>query len=236
MSMSSIYRPFILVLNSRKHILEMLEDRGFNVDKYKNFTEDEISSTLKSHNAGKYETKAEVGPLDLLVSKDRREGEEGDKKEKIYIKYRLDDKFKKTENLESQINEIYSNSLTKHDTLIIMNIARVINKPNVKDKTDDEFVKSFYLTKGYFIQIYGLENFLFNVSHHVYVPKHKTLTKKELVEVAKRNNITVLRNFPLIKRSDPQAKYIGLKPKQVCEIWKKNKTSGESKEYRICVN
>ena len=117
-----------------------------------------------------------------------------------------------------------------------MNIARVINKPNVKDKTDDEFVKSFYLTKGYFIQIYGLENFLFNVSRHVYVPKHKTLTKKELVEVAKRNNITVLRNFPLIKRSDPQAKYIGLKPKQVCEILKKNKTSGESKEYRICVN
>jgi DNA-directed RNA polymerase subunit H (RpoH/RPB5) len=236
MSMSSIYKPFILVLRSRKYVLEMLKDRGYDTEKYENFTSDEICSMIKSHNAGKYETKAEVGPLDLLLTKNRRDGEEGDKRENIYIKYRLDDKFKKTENLESQISEIYATSLTKNDTLIIMNIARVINKPNIKDKTDDEFVKSFYLTKGYFIQLYGLENFLINISHHKYVSKHRILTKKELVDVAKKNNITNLRNFPLIKRNDPQAKYIGLKPKQVCGIMKKNKTSGESEEYRICVN
>lgn len=231
-STSQIFKPFKLIVKSRKNLLLMLQNRGYNVDKFLNFTENEITSMLKSHNNGKYETKSEIGPLDILLEKTN----ESAKKEKIYVKYRLDDKFKTTENLKFQINEIYANILDKNDTLIILNIARIVSKPGVKDKTDDEFVKSYYLTKGYYMQIFGLENFIFNVSNHSSVPKHIALNKNETIEMAKKYNITNLRNLPLIKRSEPQAKYIGLKPKQVCKILKKNKTSGETTEFRICTN
>jgi len=230
-STSQIFKPFRLIVKSRKNLLLMLKDRGYNVDDYLEFTETEITSMLKSHNAGKFETKSEIGPLDIVLEK-TVDG----KKEKIYVKYRLDDKFKTTENLKFQINEIYNNNLSKDDTLIILNIARIVSKPGVKDKTDDEFVKSYYLTKGYYIQIFGLENFIFNVSNHSSVPKHIALNKSQTIEMAKQYNITNLRNLPLIKRSEPQAKYIGLKPKQVCKILKKNKTSGETPEFRICTN
>ena len=41
-------------------------------------------------------------------------------------------------------------------------------------------------------------------------------------------------NLPTIKRDDPQAKYLGLKPKQVCELLVDNVTSGITKKYRLC--
>ena len=54
--------------------------------------------------------------------------------------------------------------------------------------------------------------------------------------MAKQFNINNLRNLPIIKRNEPQAKYIGLRPKQVCKIMKKNVTSGETIEFRLCAN
>jgi DNA-directed RNA polymerase subunit H (RpoH/RPB5) len=232
-SVAQVFKSFKLIHRSREHILDMLKFRGYNVDKFENYTDKEIISMIKSHTAGKFETKFDVGPLDLLLTKKK---EDGNEKEKIYVKYRLDDKFKTTENLKAQINDIYSYILDPDDTLIILNVCRILPKPNTKDKTDDEFVKSFYLTKGYFIQIFGLENFLFNPNRNTAVPEHRVLTKAELIEVVKQYNITNLRNLPLIKRSEAQAKYIGLRPKQVCKIIQKNKTSGVSYAYRICTN
>ena len=41
-------------------------------------------------------------------------------------------------------------------------------------------------------------------------------------------------NLPTIKRDDPQSKYIGLKPKQVCEILSPNVSSGITKKYKVC--
>ena len=88
---------------------------------------------------------------------------------------------------------------------------------------------------NYFVQLFGLENFLFNVSRHQLVPKHRILSKQETHDLLSLYNCT-LKNLPTIKRDDPQAKYIGLKPKQVCEISMNNVTSGITKKYRYCVN
>ena len=105
----------------------------------------------------------------------------------------------------------------------------------VKDKLDEEFVNHLYITKNYFVQIFGLENFLFNVSRHQLVPKHRILSKTETQNLLNLYNCNI-KNLPTIKRDDAQAKYIGLKPKQVCEIIVNNVTSGITKKYRLCVN
>ena len=44
MSSSQIFKLYQLVYKSRKHLLEMLEDRGFNVSDLKNYTEEEIKN------------------------------------------------------------------------------------------------------------------------------------------------------------------------------------------------
>jgi DNA-directed RNA polymerase subunit H (RpoH/RPB5) len=229
MSSSQIFKLYQYVYTSRKHILEMLEDRGFSTEDLQSYTEDEIKVMLNSHRQGKFENKSDQGPLDILLEK-----RTGSDIEKIYVKYRLDDKFKRTTNLQTQIAEIFENILTPRDTLIILNIGRVLLKSGVKDKPDEDFVNHLYINKGYFVQLFGLENFLFNASRHVFVPKHRILSRSELQEVLAKYNCTV-KNIPTIKRDDPQAKYIGLRPKQVCEITPANITSGATVRYRMCV-
>lgn len=229
MSSSQIYKLYQLVFNSRKHILEMLEDRGFDTSDLKNYTEDEIKIMLNQHNINKFGILSEKGPLDILLEK--HPGTPNS--EKIYVKYRLEERFKSTTSLTTQINEIFENVLTTKDTLIILNIGRVLIKIGVKDKVDEEYVNHLYITKNYFVQLFGLENFLFNVSRHQLVPKHRVLSKQETTEMLTNFNCNI-KNIPTMKRDDPQAKYIGLRPKQVCEIKVNNMTSGITTKYRLC--
>lgn len=231
MTSSQIFKISQLVYNSRVHILEMLEDRGYDITALKDYTEDEIKIMLDGQNTGKFGILAEKGPLDILLEKHSG----GASAEKIYVKYRLEDRFKSTTSLNNQIQEIFETLLTTKDTLIILNISRVLMKIGVKDKVDEEYVNHLYITKNYFVQLFGLENFLFNVSRHVQVPNHRILSKQETQDLLAEYNCT-LKNLPSIKRDDPQAKYIGLKPRQVCEISFSNITSGITKKYRYCVN
>ena len=232
MTSTQIFKIYQYVFNSRKHLLEMLEDRGYNVDHLKGYTEDEIKTMLNEHNNGKFGILPDIGPLDIMLEKTNTISGNSEK-EKIYVKYRLDSKFKGTTSLNLQINEIYDKILTIKDTLIILNISRVLMKVGVKDKSDEE--QHLFITKNYFVQLYGLENFLFNVSRHQFVPKHRILSKQETIDFLAKFNIT-LKNIPTIKRDDPQAKYIGLRPKQICEITAENITSGTTKRYRVCAN
>jgi len=231
MSSSQIFKLYQLVYKSRKHLLEMLEDRGFDTSDLQNYTEEEMKIMLHEHNIGKFESIADKGPLDIILEKHAGTSNA----EKIYVKYRLDDKFKGTTTLTNQINEIFENELATKDTLIILNISRIIMKIGVKDKVDEDFVNHLYITKNYFVQIFGLENFLFNVSRHQLVPKHRILSKTETQNLLSLYNCSI-KNLPTIKRDDAQAKYIGLKPRQVCEIIVNNITSGITKKYRLCVN
>ena len=232
MTSTQIFKLYQYVYNSRKHLLEMLEDRGYNIDHLKGYTENEIKIMLNEQNNGKFGTLPDVGPLDILLEKTNTISGNSEK-EKIYVKYRLDPKFKGTTSLNAQINEIYEKIITIKDTLIILNIGKVAMKVGVKDKSDEE--QHLFITKNYFVQLYGLENFLINVSHHQFVPKHRILSKQETIEFLAKFN-TTLKNIPTIKRDDPQAKYIGLRPKQICEITAENITSGITHRYRICSN
>ena len=250
MEYTQIFKLYQYVFQSRKHIIEMLEDRGYDVDHLKNYTAEEIKVMLNAHRIGKFESISDIGPLDIYLEKKATDSGKskdvddvsikgkttgGQGVEKIYIKYRLDSKFKGTTSLHTQITDIFDQHLTTKDTLIILNISRVLMKAGIKDKIDEDFVNKFFIVKNYFIQIFGLENFLFNVSRHSFVPKHRILSKQETQELMTHFNCSVT-NIPTIKRDDAQAKYIGLRPKQICEIKVENVSSGVTTRYRHCVN
>jgi len=229
--MTEPFKSYTNVLESRRHLLEMLEDRGYNVEHLKNFTQDDIKEIMLNHITGKFTTIPEIGPLDIFLEKNIGMSNV----EKVYVKYRLDMKFKGTASLVTQINDIYDKILTPKDTLIILNVQRVLMKIGVKDKVDEQFVNDFYIRKNYFVQIFGLENFKFNVSRHQFVPKHTILSKQEAQDVLTKFNCTN-KNIPTIKRDDAQAKYIGLRLKQICQIDVDNVSSGSTEKYRLCVN
>ena len=233
--MSEIIKSYTQVLNSRKHLLEMIEDRGYNVDHLKNFTEDEIKEMMLNQITGKFIALSDIGPLDIFLEKSIDNKSKTETTEKIYVKYRMDSKFKGTASLTSQILEIYEKHLSTKDTLIVLNLGHIIMKIGVKDKVDEEYVNDLFIKKNYFVQVFGLENFKFNVSKHQFVPKHIILSKQEAQEVIKKYDC-VYSNIPTIKRDDVQAKYLGLRPKQICKIIVENVSSGVTEKYRYCVH
>ena len=218
-----------LVFNSRKYILEMLSDRGFDVKPLSNYTETEIITLLEKHSQASHLTISALSNLDIKLKHTKNNSQ-------IIVKYRLDNKFKNTDSLKKQISSIFEeNKLNKEtDCLIILNIARVINKPGVKDDPIQNLVNFFYLKKIY-VQIFGLENFMFNIYKHIFVPKHVILSKQEGKDVLDKYYIT-LENLPKIKREDAIAKYIGLRPNDVVKISSFNATTGSGISYRVCIS
>lgn len=216
-----------LIYKSRHNILNMLKTRGFNTKEYENYTQDELILLLEKHQQGKFQNSLELSPLDIKLSdtNDRT----------IIVKYRLDEKFKKTELLLKHINDIFETYELNKDTdsVIIMNINRILIKPGTKDDPVQGFVNLCYLGKM-FVQIYGLENFMFDITKHQFVPKHTVLNNDEAIEVLLKYNVKI-QNLPKINREDPIVKFIGGRPNQIIKIESFNPTTGLSITYRLVV-
>lgn len=202
-----------LIYKSRKGIIEMLEYRGYDVSDYSSFTKQEII-LLYEKNTSKFLTSAEIGPLDILVSN-------GDNK--IFIKYRFDEKFKKSKLLNQQILNIYDKHLKENDEIIILVLKRDIFKSHKKDSSVELVQDMFFENHNMFVQIFGLENFIFNIMKHTIMPKHQKITKKEENEILEKYKITI-EQLPTIRRDDPPIKYLGLKIGDICKI---ERISGE---------
>tara|TARA_B110001469_G_C9615003_1_gene306099 strand:- start:312 stop:1001 length:690 start_codon:yes stop_codon:yes gene_type:complete len=218
------------IYRSREVILTMLKDRGFNIESYSSYSSDDLNILFEQGNTKIYNSN-EIGPLDILVKKTL----EGGKEETLFVKYRLD-KFKKTKSLEQQILDIYNSILKKEETLIIIHLDNIEFKPVKKESNVELFIDDLYVKYDYFVQLYGIKNLLFDIRKHFTVPEHKLLTKKQQKNLFIKYNIKDNSNFPTIRREDPQAKFIGLKPGEICHILKPSLTNIYSDFYRMCVN
>jgi len=203
----------------------MLGDRGYDVSEYSNYTIDDINLMLMVGSNCK--STPEVCPLDILLSK-----QVGNDTTKIYVKYHLN-KWRVTNKYDKMIQTIFETIIDTSDTLIIIHAGREDFKSN-KDNRIEEYVNTSYIKYRYFIQIYGIDNLLFNVSHHEIVPKHELISKEEIKKMLKDNNISSISNLPTIRREDPMAKYIGMRPNDVCKITFPSISSIQYIKYRRC--
>lgn len=217
-----------LIYKSRKNILEMIEERGFSTSKINRFSEDEMNLQIDNHIKGGFTSSSNLSALDIYIKNN-------DTNEKLIIKYNLDEKFKKSKKLITQIDEIYDKyELTKKDCLIIMNTEIILNDDIKTSNVLVRFINKLY-GEGKFIQFYGLQNFLFNISKHIYVPKHKIIkSKTEIMELLKKFHTTIDK-MPRILREDPMAKFIGAKPGDLIHIKGLYETTGFVNKYRLCV-
>ena len=234
--MSAIIKLSENIFRSRKVILEMLSDRGYDISNYANYTIDDINLML----IGNTKSTFEVSPLDILVSK-----QISNRTEKIYVKYCLNSKWRPTSKCSKMIETIFESIIDPKDSLIIITPDTIHFKPS-KDNRVEEFVNKYYVKHRYFIQIFGIENLLFNVSHHEIVPKHELISKEEAKKMLKERNIESIFDLPTIRREDPMAKYIGMRPNigirrgvnaqpgDVCKITFPSLSSIKYIKYRMC--
>jgi DNA-directed RNA polymerase subunit H (RpoH/RPB5) len=199
------------IYKSRNIILEILKSRGYIIEDYENFS---VGDVLAMYNAVPKQ-------LDMLLT-----NETGNK---IYVKYHLNTVRIKGNHIREAVEDLFDleELLDENDELIIIS----------KDKINDNVKKlllEIFQNENKFINVYNLNNYLFNILDHTLVPNHRILNQKEKKDIYIKYNITNDSELPEISRFDPVAQALGMKPNDVCEITRPSPTSIESYYYRFC--
>jgi DNA-directed RNA polymerase subunit H (RpoH/RPB5) len=197
------------IYNSRKYILEILKDRGYDIDPYENFTINEVGLMLESDQ------------LDMLIEKSST-------KKKIYVKYYVS-KVLKTQNIYDMHQDLFhlDNILTVIDDLIVITKDEPNDtlKQNLKDIWNDERT---------YISLINIKRLQFNVLKHELQPKFRKLTVNEKEEFKVKYNILHDKQIPDISYFSPVSLVLGFRPGDVIHCLRTSSTAIETDFYRIC--
>jgi DNA-directed RNA polymerase subunit H (RpoH/RPB5) len=209
--MTSTSETIQQIYKSRNNLIDILQERNFNVSDYNEFSINEINIMVTNNQ------------LDLLL-------ENTSNSQKIFVKYYLG-KSLRPNNINDIVEDIFNleTILSKNDELLI------IVKDDINDSIKSTLVQIWNEHKIY-VSIISIKRLQFNILKHTLVPKHSVLTDDEKIAIKQEYNITNDSKFPEISRFDPVATTIGLKPEQLCEITRPSKTAITSKYYRLCYN
>jgi DNA-directed RNA polymerase I, II, and III subunit RPABC1 len=186
----------------RKTLLEMIEDRGYFVPDQEKITFEEFSIQYDNKN------------IDICIKN------EGIKT--FYIHFHNENKNFSKNDLKNIMQKVISTYGDENINIILL----------LKEKENSAVSKE--LTKDIYnnIEIFLKKNMIFNITKHIYVPKHILLTKEEEVQLLENYN-TTKGKLPKMSRSDPIAKYYGMKNDQICKIIRKSPEVGEYVYYRL---
>lgn len=199
------------IYKSRNTIIEHLRNLDYDVSDYEQFSINEIDAMNSNQQ------------LDMMV-------ERASDKNKIYVKYYLNIKQLRKENLEQLIEDLYDieTILEKKDTLMIV----TNEEPN---DTIINRIKYLYDHSGIFVVVHYIKRLQFNLLNHTLVPPSIILTTEQVEQLKLQYNLKSLENLPEISRFDPQALALCLRPGQVIKINRKSDTALDYKYYRVCV-
>lgn len=76
-----------------------------------------------------------------------------------------------------------------------------------------------------------------NKTRHELVPLHVKLTEEQKNKVIERLGLgeNAMEAFPCILENDPQARWLGLRPGDMCMIVRNSPTVGRAKIFRVCI-
>tara|TARA_E500000178_G_scaffold351783_1_gene413688 strand:- start:5417 stop:6046 length:630 start_codon:yes stop_codon:yes gene_type:complete len=198
---------------SRKTILEMLKYRNINTDDYDNFSQEELELMYKAHPKITYE----INPLDMVF------------KEKVTVKYVLQPKLRSKDLIEVVDTMIEENVVNEGDTLIF-----IIRDTMKAEDTIELNFENVYQNKKVFVQMFDINKLMFNVTKHNLVPKHVIMSEEEKNNILKVLNLDTPNQLQIIKKTDPVAKYLGMKTGQACMIHRISPTAGYHINIRYC--
>jgi DNA-directed RNA polymerase subunit H (RpoH/RPB5) len=209
-----------ILLRSRQTILDILEDRGYNVTPYRNISPEQILILAEGH----------ARALDIIVQKK----EDGPAPcDRAVVVYQLQDRIRTR--IDTFVRDLYDipvdgapdSVITKSDDVVI-----ILNEPynEVFDKTALQLWQGQKARMTFF----HIKQVVVHMGRHDLVPPHRKLTKKEEEELMTGLHVTQKSQFPLIKHHDIQSRILGLVPGEFVEILRPSPTAGVMKFYRIC--
>ncbi len=149
--------------------------------------------------------------------------------EKVRIVYNLNSKFRMNDvrkALEERKDE--GETETEKAGVTVLLISRTpVSSTNAKQISDIE---------GVHVDVFEVSELIFNISKHTLVPLHEPVRDAADVKaVVDTYRLKSAHQLPLIQKTDPMARYLGLRPGQLARITRYSPTSGVYVLYRCCV-
>lgn len=192
------------LFNIRKTVIEMLQDRNYIVPQSELINFDDFSIKFKNKN------------LDIFI--DNTENDKG----KVYVYFHNEPKTIPKVDLKNLLSKTIETYNDENIKLIIL----------LKEKGNGSILKEINKEIYKNVEIFMNKNMIFNITHHEFVPKHIILSEEEEKEVLDRYS-TPINKLPKILRTDPVAKYYGMKPNQICKIIRNSPEVGDYLYYRL---
>ena len=206
----SIYR-------SRMTLLDILEERGYEVDKYRKFSPAEATAAAPNFSS-----------LGFKVYKK----DDKTKTKQCDIRYANVGRQK----LETLFNDIPDEESEQTEVVVMIpglvtDVHHIIALKQYSKQKENKESERRKLRVSFF-SIYTL---VINPLRHVLVPKHELIPPEKHKELMDSMYITSKSKFPEIKfHVDPIARCIGAVPGDIVKITRYSASSGESILYRVC--
>lgn len=197
------------IYKSRLNILDIMEYNGYNIERYKGFTTNEIHEMINQ--------------LDMIL-----ETKDTTNPKKVYIRYFLDKENLNTQLIDNIVEELFevSETLNKDtDTLYFISKSKPTDSITAK-------LKNIWAIKGILVVVEHIKQLQFNILKHEYVPNPILLTPKEVEELNKKYEYE---HLAVLNRFDPVARAICLRPGQVVKFMRPSETAILTPFYRRCV-
>ena len=193
------------LFRARKTILEMFIDRGYI-----------ISKDLMVDDKSEFKKLFYSKTLDFRV--------EQDGKPPVFIKWMLNFKIKPNM-IKETIDNIREEHFSDNGPSKIILVTKAKPNTNISKIFKD---KEFRGT-----ELFWLNTVIFNITHHILVPKHTKMTDDEVKKILGELFIQNKFHLPLMLKSDPITRYLDLSSGDVCRITRYSPTSGQYYSYRV---
>jgi DNA-directed RNA polymerase subunit H (RpoH/RPB5) len=207
-----------LIIRSRSTILEILENRGYNVDSYKGISPEEVlklattNTDLLRINA----PKKEDGPAPM---------------NRAVVLYWVNSAVRLR--IETEMTNLFDEENPNRMDPTNDDIMIILGEP-FHDVFHIQAAKQWNSRKAR-IGFFQIKNVISNPTKHIMVPPHRKLSQAEIAALIPRIHLKTKSELPHIKfHVDMQARVLGLVPGDVVEIRRPSETAGESIIYSYC--
>lgn len=203
------------VYRSRQTLLDILEDRGYNVEKYRKFSPAEATAAATAFPS-----------LSFKVSKKDDESKICDVRYANISRQKLDTFFNDIDDADTENTEVIVMMMGPvADAHHVVALKQYMKLKESGDKERRKLRVSFF----------SIETIVINPMKHVLVPKHQIVPPAAHAELMNSLYITAKTKLPEIKfHVDPIARCIGAVPGDIVKITRPSASSGESIIYRLC--
>lgn len=198
------------VYRSRITLLDILEERGYDVARFRKFSPAEIVAAATSpHFEG----------LGFKV------GKKDDATKVMEVRYAA---YPRTQLVSTIQESIETEDASKYELIVMM------RAPVVEQHHDAS--RRLFMNGRYRVSFFSFFQLVNNPLRHVLVPKHAILPSEEHAELKERFHLTSMLKLPMIPyHIDPIVRILGAVPGDVLKITRPSPTSGTYDIYRVVV-